>query len=178
MKLKLSSEHDDLTSIFREASSFLRDNQTSFKRATATVRDGCRHSSYDGYLKPALGRKNLHILLKTQAVLVSYYYIKWPLFPGGIGFQHATIMTPLLLQTISSHHNMLYHERIHKTLCLDNALSIPLAMTLLWFIVIKYGKLLHQKIDIDIIYTTCPELYKTSLIWFNNVRRDQYNNKQ
>lgn len=71
MKLKMSNENEELTSTFRQASSLLGDGQTTFRRTVATVKNGARHSSYDAYLKPALGRKNLHVLLKTQAVSVS-----------------------------------------------------------------------------------------------------------
>ncbi|KAH9638049.1 hypothetical protein HF086_014910 [Spodoptera exigua] len=43
-----------------------------FRRPTATIKDGARYSTLNAYLKPALGRKNLHVLLKTQAVSIRF----------------------------------------------------------------------------------------------------------
>ncbi|XP_033607228.1 glucose dehydrogenase [FAD, quinone] [Cryptotermes secundus] len=42
----------------------------SFSTAHSTVFKGRRWSSLDGYLRPALGRRNLHVLLKTQVTRV------------------------------------------------------------------------------------------------------------
>jgi choline dehydrogenase-like flavoprotein len=42
----------------------------SFSAAHNTVFKGRRWSSLDGYLRPALGRHNLHVLLKTQVTRV------------------------------------------------------------------------------------------------------------
>lgn len=42
----------------------------SFSTAHSTVFKGRRWSSLDGYLRPALGRHNLHVLLKTQVTRV------------------------------------------------------------------------------------------------------------
>lgn len=71
MKLKPISDQDELYKAFKQASAILKDKYTSFRRTTATVNDGRRHGTLDGYLKPAMGRKNLHVLLRTQAVSVS-----------------------------------------------------------------------------------------------------------
>jgi choline dehydrogenase-like flavoprotein len=43
----------------------------SFSTANSTVFKGRRWSSLDGYLRPALGRHNLHVLLKTQVTRVT-----------------------------------------------------------------------------------------------------------
>jgi choline dehydrogenase-like flavoprotein len=42
----------------------------SFSTAKSTVFKGRRWSSLDGYLRPALGRPNLHVLLNTQVTRV------------------------------------------------------------------------------------------------------------
>lgn len=71
MKLKQIDEQDELMNTFRQASHLLKDKYTIFRRATATIKDGVRRGTFDAYLKPALKRKNLHVLLKTQAISVS-----------------------------------------------------------------------------------------------------------
>lgn len=71
MKLKLINEENALMDTFRRASREIKTDVTVFRKATATVRDGVRHASLEAYLKPAMGRNNLHILLKTQAISVS-----------------------------------------------------------------------------------------------------------
>ena len=71
MKLRLIDDDNELMNTFREASLTLMKKQTLFRRPTATIKDGGRHSTLDAYLKPALRRQNLHVLLKTQAVSVS-----------------------------------------------------------------------------------------------------------
>jgi hypothetical protein len=43
-----------------------------FSTAQSTVFKGQRWSSLDGYLRPVLGRHNLHVLLKTQVTKVPY----------------------------------------------------------------------------------------------------------
>ncbi|KAJ2949389.1 hypothetical protein O0L34_g15302 [Tuta absoluta] len=72
MKLKQIEEHNELLQVFKQASTLLADKHTIFKRATATVDNGRRRSSYDAYLKPYLNRHNLHVLLKTQAVSIRF----------------------------------------------------------------------------------------------------------
>ncbi|CAH2087700.1 unnamed protein product [Euphydryas editha] len=72
MKLKVIDEDNELMTIFRQASSALASKNTLFRRATAGVKDGSRYQSYDAYLKPALNRKNLHVLLKTQAISIRF----------------------------------------------------------------------------------------------------------
>ncbi|KAL0821343.1 hypothetical protein ABMA28_005932 [Loxostege sticticalis] len=72
MKLKMLEESDELMSTFKQASTSLEDNHTLFRKPAATVRDGSRHASLDAYLKPVLRRRNLHVLLKTQAVSVRF----------------------------------------------------------------------------------------------------------
>lgn len=74
MKLKMLEESDELMSTFKRASTSLEDNHTLFRKPAATVRDGSRHASLDAYLKPVLRRRNLHVLLKTQAVSVSLVF--------------------------------------------------------------------------------------------------------
>ncbi|XP_038221961.1 neither inactivation nor afterpotential protein G isoform X2 [Zerene cesonia] len=71
MQLKLVQDYE-LTSIFKRASSRLADRYTLFRRATAAVRDGRRHQAYNAYLKPALNRPNLHVMLKTQAISIRF----------------------------------------------------------------------------------------------------------
>lgn len=73
MKLKLIDSHNELLQVFQAASRMLGKSRVLFRRPTATVRDGIRHSTLDGYLKPALKRRNLHVLLKTQGVSVSLF---------------------------------------------------------------------------------------------------------
>lgn len=75
MKLKLINEQNELLQVFRQASALLKDRHTTLRRPTATIQNGRRHGTLDGYLKPALGRKNLHVLLRTQAVSVSSFLI-------------------------------------------------------------------------------------------------------
>lgn len=70
MKLRQINEDDELMNVFREASLCFMNKDTLFRRPTATIKDGARHSTLDAYLKPALKRNNLHVLLKTQAVSV------------------------------------------------------------------------------------------------------------
>ncbi|CAG9134881.1 unnamed protein product [Plutella xylostella] len=72
MKLKLIESHNELLQVFQAASRMLGKSKVLFRRPTATVRDGIRHSTLDGYLKPALKRKNLHVLLKTQGVSIRF----------------------------------------------------------------------------------------------------------
>ncbi|XP_026493361.2 neither inactivation nor afterpotential protein G [Vanessa tameamea] len=72
MKLKLIHEDNELMSIFKQASSALAVKNTLFRKATANIKDGSRYQSYDAYLKPALKRKNLHVLLKTQAISIRF----------------------------------------------------------------------------------------------------------
>ncbi|CAH0588233.1 unnamed protein product [Chrysodeixis includens] len=72
MKLKQINEEDELMNTFRQASTSLKDKHTIFRRPTAYIKDGVRHSTYDAYLKPALRRKNLHVLLRTQAVSIRF----------------------------------------------------------------------------------------------------------
>lgn len=71
MKLKLINDDDELMTVFKQASASIRDKHTLFRKATANLKDGARFQAYDAYLKPVLIRKNLHVLLKTQAVSVS-----------------------------------------------------------------------------------------------------------
>ncbi|KAJ0174940.1 hypothetical protein K1T71_009081 [Dendrolimus kikuchii] len=72
IQLKLASEDNELMNTFRQASNSLKTKSTIFRRPTATIKDGVRHSTFDGYLKPALDRPNLHILLRTQAVSIRF----------------------------------------------------------------------------------------------------------
>ncbi|XP_026326190.1 neither inactivation nor afterpotential protein G [Hyposmocoma kahamanoa] len=72
MKLKQIDEQDDLMNTFRQASYLLKDKYTIFRRATATIKDGVRRGTFDAYLKPALKRKNLQVLLKTQAISIRF----------------------------------------------------------------------------------------------------------
>ena len=72
MKLKLIDEENEMMKVFKQASSSIADKHTLFRKATANVRDGNRFQTFDAYLKPALRRKNLHVLLKTQAISVSF----------------------------------------------------------------------------------------------------------
>nr|XP_021198094.2 neither inactivation nor afterpotential protein G [Helicoverpa armigera] len=72
MKLKLIDEENELMNTFRLASLTSQDKHTIFRKPTATVKDGARHSSLDAYLRPALRRKNLHVLLKTQAISIRF----------------------------------------------------------------------------------------------------------
>lgn len=70
MKLRQIDEQNELMNIFREASNLSKDKYTIFRRPTATIKDGVRRGTFDAYLKPALNRKNLHVLLRTQAISV------------------------------------------------------------------------------------------------------------
>ncbi|CAH2048994.1 unnamed protein product, partial [Iphiclides podalirius] len=72
MKLKLVEDENELMQVFKRASASLGGKSTVFRRATATVSEGLRHSSLDGYLKPAMNRPNLHVLLNTQAVSIRF----------------------------------------------------------------------------------------------------------
>ncbi|XP_053611728.1 neither inactivation nor afterpotential protein G isoform X2 [Plodia interpunctella] len=72
MKLKLIDEHDVLMRTFREASRKLSDKHTLFRKPTATIRHGMRYGTLDAYLKPALKRKNLHVLLNTKAISIRF----------------------------------------------------------------------------------------------------------
>ncbi|XP_049871619.1 neither inactivation nor afterpotential protein G [Pectinophora gossypiella] len=72
MNLKQDEENNELQKVFKEASRILSDKQTVFRKATATIKNGVRHVAFDAYLKPALNRKNLHVMLKTQAVSIRF----------------------------------------------------------------------------------------------------------
>ncbi|XP_022129805.2 neither inactivation nor afterpotential protein G [Pieris rapae] len=72
MHLKKVDENNELMNTFKRASSRLTDRYTLFRKATAPVLSGRRHQAFDAYLKPALNRPNLHVLLKTQAVSVRF----------------------------------------------------------------------------------------------------------
>nr|QDR50936.1 ninaG [Heliconius melpomene] len=72
MKLKLIDEENEMMKVFKQASSSIADKHTLFRKATANVRDGNRFQTFDAYLKPALRRPNLHVLLKTQAISVRF----------------------------------------------------------------------------------------------------------
>lgn len=72
MKLKLIDDSNELMTIFKQASLSLSDKTTLFRRATASIKGGSRYQTYSAYLKPALKRPNLHVLLKTQAISVSF----------------------------------------------------------------------------------------------------------
>ncbi|CAH0718083.1 unnamed protein product, partial [Brenthis ino] len=72
MKLKLIEEDNEMLKVFKQASSNLADRHTLFRKATASVKDGSRYQTYDGYLKPALKRPNLHVLLNTQAISIRF----------------------------------------------------------------------------------------------------------
>uniref|UniRef100_A0A2A4JB55 Glucose-methanol-choline oxidoreductase N-terminal domain-containing protein n=1 Tax=Heliothis virescens TaxID=7102 RepID=A0A2A4JB55_HELVI len=72
MKLKLIDEENELMNTFRLASLTSQKKHTIFRKPTATIKDGARHSTLDAYLRPALRRKNLHVLLKTQAVSIRF----------------------------------------------------------------------------------------------------------
>ncbi|XP_050679382.1 neither inactivation nor afterpotential protein G isoform X2 [Leptidea sinapis] len=68
MHLKQIDSDNELMQVFKRASARLADRHTVFRKATATIRDGRRHQAFDAYLKPALNRPNLHVMLKTQAI--------------------------------------------------------------------------------------------------------------
>ncbi|XP_050561404.1 neither inactivation nor afterpotential protein G [Spodoptera frugiperda] len=70
MKLKQIDDDNELMNTFRLAS--MHSTKNIFRRPTATIKDGARHSTLNAYLKPALGRKNLHVLLRTQAVSIRF----------------------------------------------------------------------------------------------------------
>ncbi|CAG9791096.1 unnamed protein product [Diatraea saccharalis] len=72
MKLKMIEEENELMRTFRHASSYLNTKHMIFRKTTATIKDGTRHVSWDAYLKPALRRRNLHVLLKTQAISIRF----------------------------------------------------------------------------------------------------------
>ncbi|KAI8434421.1 hypothetical protein MSG28_012456 [Choristoneura fumiferana] len=72
MKLKLVDEQNQLLKTFQRASTMLKNRHTILRRATATVKDGVRFSTVDGYLKAALTRRNLHVVLKTAAVSIRF----------------------------------------------------------------------------------------------------------
>ncbi|XP_034833429.1 neither inactivation nor afterpotential protein G isoform X2 [Maniola hyperantus] len=72
MKLKLIDDHDELMTVFKQASSSIADNNTLFRKATASVKDGSRYQAYDAYLKPVLTRPNLHVLLGTQGISIRF----------------------------------------------------------------------------------------------------------
>ncbi|CAK1580778.1 unnamed protein product [Parnassius mnemosyne] len=72
MKLKGINDDDELMKTFKQASTSLGGKHTVFRRPSATVTDGMRHSTLDAYLKPALNRQNLHVLLNTQAVSIRF----------------------------------------------------------------------------------------------------------
>lgn len=72
MKLKLINDENELMNTFKQASTAIKTKHTIFTRPTATIKEGGRHSSLDAYLKPVMKRKNLHVLLRTQAVSVSF----------------------------------------------------------------------------------------------------------
>ncbi|XP_041980619.1 neither inactivation nor afterpotential protein G [Aricia agestis] len=72
MKLQVVDESNELMRVFRQASASLADRYTLFRKATATVKDGARHQILDAYLRPALRRKNLHVMLRTQGVTIRF----------------------------------------------------------------------------------------------------------
>ncbi|OWR50072.1 Neither inactivation nor afterpotential protein G [Danaus plexippus plexippus] len=72
MKLKLIDDSNELMTIFKQASLSLSDKTTLFRRATASIKGGSRYQTYSAYLKPALKRPNLHVLLKTQAISIRF----------------------------------------------------------------------------------------------------------
>ncbi|KAL4717158.1 hypothetical protein ACJJTC_017045 [Scirpophaga incertulas] len=72
IKLKMIDEENELMKTFRLASASLSGNRTSFRRPVATIRNGERHVSWDSYLKSVLRRRNLHVLLNTQAVSIRF----------------------------------------------------------------------------------------------------------
>ncbi|XP_028026660.1 neither inactivation nor afterpotential protein G [Bombyx mandarina] len=71
MKLVLN-HRDELMTTFKEASRQTKTEYTKFQKATATIKDGVRHVSFDAYLKPALQRDNLHVLLNTQGISIRF----------------------------------------------------------------------------------------------------------
>jgi hypothetical protein len=71
MKLKIVDEENELMRTFREASKTVEEKHVTFRKSTATVKGGARHMSCDAYLKPGLRRRNLHVILNTQAISVS-----------------------------------------------------------------------------------------------------------
>ncbi|KAF9814532.1 hypothetical protein SFRURICE_020710 [Spodoptera frugiperda] len=73
MKLKQIDDDNELMNAFRLAS--MHSTKNIFRRPTATIKDGARHSTLNAYLKPALGRKNLHVLLRTQAVSLDNIFV-------------------------------------------------------------------------------------------------------
>ncbi|XP_072938333.1 neither inactivation nor afterpotential protein G [Epargyreus clarus] len=72
MKLKVIDEDKELMKVFREASKRYADKYTIFRKATATVQNGVRFQVLDAYLKPALNRPNLHVMLQTQGISVRF----------------------------------------------------------------------------------------------------------
>ncbi|XP_063627198.1 neither inactivation nor afterpotential protein G [Cydia splendana] len=72
MKLQQIDENHELLRVFQQASSQLKNKHTVFRKATATVRDGVRVSTLDGYLKNAMSRRNLHVVLRTQALSIRF----------------------------------------------------------------------------------------------------------
>ncbi|XP_059047995.1 neither inactivation nor afterpotential protein G [Achroia grisella] len=100
MKLKLIDDQNELMRTFRTATYELRSEHTIFRTATATVKDGVRHLTFDAYLKSALNRKNLHVLTNTQAV--------------SIRFENRTASSVFILQN----HRQLYNIFINKEIIL------------------------------------------------------------
>lgn len=83
MKLTLIDEENELMQVFKKASS-QSSKKVLFRKAVATTNFGRRLSTLDAYLKPALNRRNLHVLLKTKAVSVSFIFIS----PISYFYQH------------------------------------------------------------------------------------------
>ncbi|KAM3960387.1 LOW QUALITY PROTEIN: neither inactivation nor afterpotential protein G [Aphomia sociella] len=72
MKLKLIDDKNELMRTFQDASNELKDKNTLFRKAAATIKDGTRYMTLDAYLNKALMRKNLHVMLNTQVISIRF----------------------------------------------------------------------------------------------------------
>lgn len=69
---KIEAEESPLTKAFLSAKEELRKQgeDVVFKSAQSTIYEGQRWSSFDSFLKPVLGRPNLHVLINNKVIKV------------------------------------------------------------------------------------------------------------
>lgn len=73
----IDSTKFELAQAFVQAGKLLRvtNEDSEFNMVENTIFNGQRWSTFHGYLQPAMGRPNLHILPNTTVLKVSYFHI-------------------------------------------------------------------------------------------------------
>ncbi|KOB74557.1 Alcohol dehydrogenase, partial [Operophtera brumata] len=127
MKLKLGSDHDELMTTFRQASSILQGDQTTFKRATATIRFENKIASSLYILQ---NHRQLDNIFVSKEIILSAGVFKTPqiLMLSGIGPKK--IMEKLKIQPVSI--NEAVGQNLHDNMNMAVYVSIqkPISVTL------------------------------------------------